>query len=1000
MKTFDILVQRGAGVIVVTAGAYIWKLCENSGFSASPENLHLQIEVISRATSASEFLWPPTQKSAPVMSLVVCFFILMVKRTFFSGDESEEKRLVREDKKRLLLAQMSMALRWNEDIEESDDSKKKEEEDDDKKKDEPKKKRPPLAKDLFEMVYDDVEERHVTEYGIAADQEPYKSTLALFKERLAADFEDAVKFTNLARQEACESGIVQGAELDADDLKRVAEFLDGTKITELIELYKRQISKAFGKGLIPKKLVKAAEECKRQLAMEQRKGMMMLLPILKSQMPLYLFAIVLMIFDSMVGCVTYNSLASLLDGVAAGTISMIELRWTIAQAYLKLVFCIFAHLGSWAFVGKVTSQFRLKVRNQVMSNMVRQDMKFFDIFPSGILQERLNNDAEQLATRLFHVPNRLIHLTVLMMSVMYSLYNLCPELFFQLIVPIPVASAASYFIIKSMHRMNKRQRKIGERTAANTMEILKEIRTVREFAMEQEEAEKFAAQSSYRAEIEEYASALHHIVMFSPLICVFVGMRFGATYLAAGYIVAGQLTIGQAIVAGGLAHDMQHIVRCFFEVVPELVQAFQPLARVCDMLNYKPKIEPHPNSPPKLKPESFEGAIEFKNVDFTFPSEPSKQILHNLSFSISPGEKVGFVGATGSGKSTSIKLIERFYEPQAGIITLDGKDIQEYDVHHLRRHMSVVAQDNMLFSTTIRENIIYGLPRERRESITDDEIEEVCRKANAWSFINEFPRKLETYCGERGVKLSGGQKQRLAIARALVRKPKIILLDEATSALDSKAEVVVKDALDDMIAQNSSGCTIIIAHRLTTVKTCDRIIVMDKGCIKEQGSHEELMKIPIEKGPDGEMLRGWYHDLWQTQHGKEDKSKCVEALEQEIEKLQADALTQKQAEQDEIKRLKEEMLRQKEVDTDEIRRLKEENARLQIQKFDMLLPPQPKDLVCAKTAPAQPIEPDGFALKDSFVVQKPLVKPEVEIDEASTQLFQLICSPNGRQHFW
>merc|ERR1711998_692682 len=264
-----------------------------------------------------------------------------------------------------------------------------------------------------------------------------------------------------------------------------------------------------------------------------------------------------------------------------------------------------------------------------------------------------------------------------------------------------------------------------------------------------------------------------------------------------------------------------------------------------------------------------------------FPSEPSKQILHNLSFKISPGEKVGFVGATGSGKSTSIKLIERFYEPQAGTITLDGKDIAEYDVHHLRRHMSVVAQDNMLFSTTIRENIIYGLPRERRETITDAEVEEACRKANAWEFIQLFPRKLETYAGERGVKLSGGQKQRLAIARAIIRRPKIILLDEATSALDSKAEVVVKEALDEMIVANATGCTIIIAHRLTTVKTCDKIIVMDKGSIQETGSHDELMDIPIEKGDDGKMLHGWYHDLWQTQHGKGTDSERVQCLEKE-----------------------------------------------------------------------------------------------------------------------
>merc|ERR1719262_1156254 len=156
-----------------------------------------------------------------------------------------------------------------------------------------------------------------------------------------------------------------------------------------------------------------------------------------------------------------------------------------------------------------------------------------------------------------------------------------------------------------------------------------------------------------------------------------------------------------------------------------------PLGRICDMLASEPKIEPHPASPPKLKPDSLKGHIAFKNVDFTFPSEPQKQILFQLSFTVNPGERVAFVGSTGCGKSTSIKLIERFYAPTAGTIELDGRNIEDYDVHHLRRHMSVVAQDNVLFSTTLRENIIYGLPRERREHITDAEIEEACRRANA-----------------------------------------------------------------------------------------------------------------------------------------------------------------------------------------------------------------------------------------------------------------------------
>merc|ERR1719253_66785 len=331
------------------------------------------------------------------------------------------------------------------------------------------------------------------------------------------------------------------------------------------------------------------------------------------------------------------------------------------------------------------------------------------------------------------------------------------------------------------------------------MEVLKEIRTVRELNMEKEEANKFAASSAYRAEIEQYASALHHIILIAPLVCMKEGMRFYCVYLGGQFVAGGQLTPGQAVMAAGLAGDMTHIIRSFFDIIPEIVTMLQPLGRVCDILSATPKIEPRPGSEPKLKPDEFRRAIEFKNVNFTFPSEPLKQILFNLSWSIAPGEKVGFVGGTGCGKSTSLYLLERWYNPQSGTILLDGRNIMDYDVHHLRRHMSVVAQTTCLFSTTMRENVIYGLPQKVRESISDEDIECALKQANAWKFVNEFPMKLETYAGERGVKLSGGQKQRLAIARAIIRKPTMVFLDEATSALDSKAEVIVQEALERMI---------------------------------------------------------------------------------------------------------------------------------------------------------------------------------------------------------
>jgi len=520
-----------------------------------------------------------------------------------------------------------------------------------------------------------------------------------------------------------------------------------------------------------------------------------------------------------------------------------------------------------------------------MRCMVRQDTAYFDIFPSGILQERLNQDAEAVATKLFDTPLEFVHNICMVISNIYAVYRLKPQLIF---VPLPIISVAQYYIFQYMARIEERMRKISEQSAAGTIEVIKEIRTVREFAMETEEADKFAAHASYRAGLEEYGSALNNLVFISPLICTMCAVRNLTTYACGFYIVSQSLTIGQTCQIAFAADHMQHCIRELISMVPSAAKALNPLGRVCDMLTSKSKIEPSPNDPPKFKPDKFMGHIEFKEVDFTFPCEPNKQILTRLSFVINSGEKVAFVGSTGCGKSTTIKLIERFCEPNAGEILLDGRNIAEYDVHHLRQHMSVVAQDNILFSTTIRENIIYGLPRDRRESVTDFEIEQACLRANAWAFIQEFPRKLETYAGERGVKLSGGQKQRLAIARAIIRNPTIVLLDEATSALDSKAEGVVQAALDKMVEDKKTGCTIMVAHRLTTIKKCDRIIVMDHGRIKEEGPHDELLKIPIQKEADGSMITGWYHDLWQTQMGQAEESKGSKLQAARIKELEAE----------------------------------------------------------------------------------------------------------------
>ncbi|XP_075128118.1 ATP-dependent translocase ABCB1-like [Leptodactylus fuscus] len=235
-----------------------------------------------------------------------------------------------------------------------------------------------------------------------------------------------------------------------------------------------------------------------------------------------------------------------------------------------------------------------------------------------------------------------------------------------------------------------------------------------------------------------------------------------------------------------------------------------------------------------FKPDKIRGDIEFRNVKFTYPSRPDIQVLKGLNLKISSGQSVALVGSSGCGKSTTVQLIQRFYDPEEGAITIDGHDIRNLNVRYLREVIGVVSQEPILFDMTIAENIRFG-----REDVTMEEIEQATKESNAYNFIMSLPDKFDTLVGERGTQLSGGQKQRIAIARALVRNPKILLLDEATSALDTESEAVVQAALDKA---REGRTTIIVAHRLSTIKNVDAIAGFDNGVISEQGSHGELMK--------------------------------------------------------------------------------------------------------------------------------------------------------------
>jgi ABC-type bacteriocin/lantibiotic exporter with double-glycine peptidase domain len=337
----------------------------------------------------------------------------------------------------------------------------------------------------------------------------------------------------------------------------------------------------------------------------------------------------------------------------------------------------------------------------------------------------------------------------------------------------------------------------------------------------------------------------------------------------------------------------------------------EPLERVAALLESKPKIEPPPDTYADvvegassavkdtlgLRPETFQGNFVFEDVHFAYPTEKQKRVLNGMSFEVNPGTKVALVGKAGCGKSTAISLVQRFYDPLQGRVLLDGEPLVDYDLHYLRAHVGVVAQDNVLFSKSLWDNITYGMGTGGLPVATKKMVDAACVAANATDFINEFPNKLATFVGEKGVKLSGGQKQRIAIARAIIRSPPILLLDEATSALDSVNEKIVQKALDEMLLQHN-GVAIVIAHRLTTIKNCDKIVVCDKGVKVEEGTHEELLKVPVtykdpaaeedaeeaggaeKKKPSlksqQEVLTGHYHKLWDTQMGEETVNLALE----------------------------------------------------------------------------------------------------------------------------
>jgi len=494
---------------------------------------------------------------------------------------------------------------------------------------------------------------------------------------------------------------------------------------------------------------------------------------------------------------------------------------------------IFSYMRTRLFV-QVTEKTLASIRQNLYDHLIRLPMSFFSERRVGELNSRISSDISLLQDSITDTLADIIsQLLVIIGGVTFMMISSWKLTIFMLAI-VPAMALLGFFSGRVIRRYSKKAQSFVAESNTIVEETLQGIQNVKAFTNEAFESTRYRVKTDEvaRAGIKggKYRAAMSFIVLGFFVSMAAVIWR-GAAMIANGQMEAGQLfsfVIYSGFIAGniaGMAGVYTRLQKTIGAVENLLLLLEEPTEAIED------KYVPDPAY-------TLHGQIAFDHVEFRYPSRQEVVVLKDVSFSINPGQEIALVGPSGTGKSTIASLLLKFYDPSSGTILFDGRNSQNFPVTALRAQMAIVMQDVFLFGGTIRENIAYGKPDASENEITDAAIQ-----ANAWDFIQSFPNRLDTIVGERGVQLSGGQRQRIAIARAVLKNPKILILDEATSSLDSESEKLVQEALEKLMKCRTS---LVIAHRLSTIRNADRIIVLSEGTIIEQGTHSEL--ISNEKG--------------------------------------------------------------------------------------------------------------------------------------------------------
>ncbi len=501
---------------------------------------------------------------------------------------------------------------------------------------------------------------------------------------------------------------------------------------------------------------------------------------------------------------------------------------------------------------RLGQRFVLDVRLSTYRHLLRQSLSFFESRRTGDTMSRVSNDVNAVEDMVVHGVDTLISDSLMVIGTVILIFSQNWRLALVGLAPLPVFVVGIIIFARLIRPLYERIREELGDINSRLQESLEGVQVVKAFRREDHEFERFEEDST-----EYYRANIKGIWLWSTFF-PFMGFVTSVGLVLVIWHGAALATTGLA--TGGQVVTFLAYMQRFYQPVGSLVRvhnvfnrALASLARIFQLLDEEPAVQEKPDA---VELPRAEGRVTVDDVTFRYPT--GEIVLQDVSVTAEPGETVAIVGRSGAGKTSLVNLIPRFYDALEGRVLIDGVDVRDATLDSLRSQIGLVLQDTFLFNDTVRTNIRYG-----RLDATDEEIEDAARRAYADEFIQELPDKYETLIGERGVKLSGGQKQRLAIARALLADPRILILDEATSLVDTEAEQLIQKALEEL---RHNRTTFVIAHRLSTVRDADKILVIEGGHIVEEDSHEELM---ARNGLYAEMYNRQFRfeDVWPDQDG-------------------------------------------------------------------------------------------------------------------------------------